>query len=227
MERPHNLETSSQERVPVLSLFIQYKHKWKLLEFWSASKMWGKVEVARTGKRRVSTQGRISNTQRILLPCLVTSFCVAPKSLQNSPVIYLPVFKASVGWGKGIHLKFHVIHTRIICYSMKILFTRKSIRGRVSLAEGSLPVKNRGIWRNLNVGQAFPAALSSCSLGALWHCGSLSYRLVWTRQTSLLCINPLVSSVPCIFTGSTEINCIYLNCDWLFLLCFFFFSFSL
>lgn len=48
------------------------------------------------------------------------------------------------GWEeKGINLKFHVTQARIICYSMKVLLTHKSITGSVSLVQGSLPT---GAW---------------------------------------------------------------------------------
>lgn len=48
-------------------------------------------------------------------------------------------------------LKFHVTHARVGCYSMKVLFTHKSIRSSVSLAQRCLFKRSMGTWKHLNL----------------------------------------------------------------------------
>lgn len=88
-----------------------------------------------------------------MLPCCTVSLFVSHVDTEiltefHNLFCVLLVF----GWeGKDISLKFHVTHARVGYYSMKVLFTHKSIRGSVSLAQRSLFTRSMGTWKNLNL----------------------------------------------------------------------------
>lgn len=77
-----------------------------------------------------------------------------------------------LGGKRGICLKFHVIHARIICYSMKVLFTRKSIRGSISLVPSSPSAGARAPGRPGRGGKApstqMLSLLGAQHVGGLW-----------------------------------------------------------
>lgn len=96
-----------------------------------------------------------------------------------------------LGGKRGINLKFHVIHARIICYSMKVLFAHKSIRGNVSLVPRS-PSTGAGA-----PGETWPCQGRVFSpLGAQDLCGAVGATGgAWPpagTSASFWCANPLV-----------------------------------
>lgn len=73
---------------------------------------------------------------------------------------------------KGIHLKFYAIHSRIICYCMKALFTHKSIRSVFLWYREACP-QEQGHLGELDPGrEGFPAC-SCCLLSVPRMCTGL------------------------------------------------------
>lgn len=101
-------------------------------------KLWRKVEAEGEGRREIYKVIFQTPNQPTLLDWAIVSFPSTRWSLVSRiPWRFILFCSTSVERKQGIHLKFHFIHARTIRYCMKVLFTRKSIRGGISLVQRS------------------------------------------------------------------------------------------
>lgn len=171
------------------------------------------------GGHRKRFQGLISNTQRAyLLDWAILNFvCRHWSSARRIPSIYFLFYSTSVERKKGINLKFHVICA--ICYSMKVLFTHKSIRGSASLVQRSL-FTEQGHLGKLDPGQTGLSPCRCSLMGPMAEgCGSHAWRWSSCGQTHFILTCYIIPWFNCALSlyGASWNHCIYSTWDFFFL----------
>lgn len=188
---PWNSVASSQESVTVASSYTQRKQEWKLLSPWSTSKTGRKMKAEGTQRDRSIRLYFRHPTNVTLLYCIIICFPCRHWNPNRISQFILCFVRVWLGGERA--LKFHVTHARVGCYSMKVLFTHKSIRSSVSLAQRRLFKRSMGTWKNLNLEGRIPR-VQCCLLLVSRVCAGLWEPPLETcaSQTSFVLItNPL------------------------------------